>query len=78
MFSHVLGVDKWGEPSLKGRGLLHGDMLLYSGKEYQDKAWQIGIDAVEAGRGDPIKTTKAVRGLLEEEVTRTQLDDSKC
>jgi hypothetical protein len=53
-------------------------MLLYSGKEYQDKAWQIGIDAVEAGRGDPIKTTKAVRGLLEEEVTRTQLDDSKC
>ncbi len=30
--------DKWGQPSLKGRGLLHGDMLLYSGKEYQEKA----------------------------------------
>jgi hypothetical protein len=74
----ALSTDKWGEPSLKGRGLLHEDMLLYSGKKYQDKAWQIGIDVVEAGRGDLIKTTKAVRGLLEEEVTRTQIDDSKC
>ncbi len=32
---------------------------------YQDKAQQLGSEAVEAGRGDPMKTIKTIRGLLE-------------
>ncbi len=44
---------------------------------------------MEAGKEDPVKTIKEIRGLLDklvsgghgrpqEEVARTQLDDSKC
>jgi hypothetical protein len=35
------------------------------GKEYQDKAQQIGGEAVEAGRGDPVKTNHANRAFWE-------------
>ncbi len=37
----------------------------YLGMNYPDKAQQIEIDAMEVGRGDPMKTIRASRGLLE-------------
>jgi hypothetical protein len=38
---------------------------VYSRIEYQDKALKIENDAVEAGRGDPAKTIKAISDLQE-------------
>ncbi len=41
------------------------------GIEYQNKAQQIGSKGVEAGRGDPMKTIRAIRGFLEKLRWRT-------
>ncbi len=41
---------------LEGGGSLHDDVL---GIKYQEKAQQIRSDAVEPGRGDPMKTIHA-------------------
>jgi hypothetical protein len=37
--------------------------LPHTGIEYQEKAEQIGSDAVEVGRGDPVMTIRAIREL---------------
>ncbi len=55
--------DSWGESSLNVRGAFHGCGLPHTGIEYQEKAEQIGSDAVEVGRGDPVKTIRAIREL---------------
>ncbi len=48
---------------------------MYSRIEYQDKALKIENDAVEAGRGDPAKTIKAISDLLEKLGERKKLED---
>ncbi len=58
-------------------------MLPHSGNDDQDKAQQIGSDVVEAGRGDTMKTIRAIRALLEKlgskvEIEGTQPGNLKC
>jgi hypothetical protein len=39
--------------------------LPHHGSDYWDKVEQVGSEAAEKGQGDPVKTIKAIRCLLE-------------